>query len=373
MVAASPAGGLRIGQGVSSHRISPGKSAALAGCSVAIQIGDASGDGDVASQAVLSALMNALALPGIDTLFPSDDTEALRENGLVLLSQTVTALRRRQLDALSSVSLSLHLADWQAVNAHWEELCGMLASALQLERDCVGISIGPVPDGMDPECMYAFASLLCQRRDPFANAPKSTTAPSREQRTAEAARSLFDNPEPAPPRAEPDILEDPTLPRRAREFEQAVRSGLPPLPRAQTPQPGSTLYVYSDGASRGNPGKAATGFVVMDGAGLLVHEGGSRLEDCTNNQAEYRALIEALEWVERELGHDFHLECRLDSELVVKQLKGEYKVKKEELKPLSMKALNLLMYFTAFELRHVPRAENARADAMANAVLDGGS
>ena len=246
----------------------------------------------------------------------------------------------------------------------------MLASALQVERDCIGLGIGPVPDGMDGDCMYAVASVLCQRRNPFATAPKAA-APSRAERTAEAARSLFDNPQPArASEPEPDILEDPTLPRRAREFEQAVRSGLPPLPRAQAPEPGSTLYVYSDGASRGNPGKAATGFVVMDGAGLLVHEGGTRLEDCTNNQAEYRAIIEALEWVERELGHDFHLECRLDSELVVKQLKGEYKVKKEELKPLSMKAMNLLMYFTSFELRHVPRAENARADAMANAVLD---
>ncbi|MCB1221064.1 MAG: 2-C-methyl-D-erythritol 2,4-cyclodiphosphate synthase [Planctomycetales bacterium] len=362
--------GLRIGQGVSSQRISSGKAAALAGMSVELQVGDASSDGDVASQAVLAALMTALSLPGIDTLFPADDTEALRENSLVLLSQTVSALKRRQLDSVSSASISLHLADWQAISAYWEEMCGMLASALQVERDCIGLGIGPVPDGMDGDCMYAVASVLCQRRNPFATAPKAA-APSRAERTAEAARSLFDNPQPArASEPEPDILEDPTLPRRAREFEQAVRSGLPPLPRAQAPEPGSTLYVYSDGASRGNPGKAATGFVVMDGAGLLVHEGGTRLEDCTNNQAEYRAIIEALEWVERELGHDFHLECRLDSELVVKQLKGEYKVKKEELKPLSMKAMNLLMYFTSFELRHVPRAENARADAMANAVLD---
>lgn len=360
------AASLRSGQSIRSQRIGGPGTLSLAGTQTQLGIPDETDDGDVASQALLAALASACGLPGIEQLFPKDDPDALRGNGIMLLSQTVTALQRRDLEHVVNASISLHISAWQELQEQWREMSGMLASALQVPVDSIGLSISDVPDGMDSGCVYAFAVLLCRRRAGGQNSESGRSTGREEEQVL-----TYKPPSPAAP-VEEDILEDPTLPERARDFEKAVRSGLPPLPRAATPEPGSTLYIYSDGASRGNPGKAATGYVVMDGAGLLVHEGGSRLEDCTNNQAEYRAIIEALEWVERELGHDFHLECRLDSELVVKQLKGEYKVKKEELKPLSMKAMNLLMYFNGFELKHVPRAENKRADALANEVLDNG-
>lgn len=372
MVAGNPddAGMLRSGQAVRSQRLGSGRTLILAGTDTLLAIAKSADDGDIVSQAVLSALGSACGLPGLEILFPADGPDSLRDNSLVLLSQTVTSLRRRELDRVINVSITLHLAAWREVADQWREMAGMLASALQISVDSVGLSVSAVPEGMDNDCAYAFAILFCQRRT-------SLSDPIRTGSTAQARTSA---PRPGPAgqpvqtrievNENEDILDDPTLPKRAREFEQAVRSGLHPLPRAAAPEPGSTLYIYSDGASRGNPGKAATGFVIMDSAGMLVHEGGSRLEDCTNNQAEYLAIIEALSWVESQLGHDYNLECRLDSELVVRQLRGEYKVKNEDLKPLSMKAMNLLMFFSAFELKHVPRAENKRADALANEVLD---
>jgi ribonuclease HI len=367
-----PAGLLRSGQAVRSQRLGSGRTLMLAGTDTLLAIADSADDGDIVSQAVLSALGSACGLPGLEILFPADGPDALRDNSLVLLSQTVTTLRRRELDRVINVSVNLHLAAWREVADQWREMAGMLASALQIPVDSVGLSVSDVPEGMDNNCAYAFAILFCQRRGSLSDPVRMDS----KARTQTVSAGPAPAGQPVQTRLEvdqtEDILDDPTLPKRAREFEQAVRSGLHPLPRAATPEPGSTLYIYSDGASRGNPGKAATGFVVMDAAGMLVHEGGSRLEDCTNNQAEYLAIIEALSWVEGQLGHDYKLECRLDSELVVKQLRGEYKVRHEDLKPLSMKALNLLMFFTAFELRHVPRAENKRADALANEVLDRG-
>ena len=110
----------------------------------------------------------------------------------------------------------------------------------------------------------------------------------------------------------------------------------------------------------------------MDGAGLLVHEGGSRLEDCTNNPAEYQALIEALGWVEANLGHDFQLEVRMDSEFIVKQLRGEYKVKDPNMKPLHAAVMEALRGVDQWSIRHVKRHLNAEADRLVNEALDAG-
>jgi ribonuclease HI len=109
---------------------------------------------------------------------------------------------------------------------------------------------------------------------------------------------------------------------------------------------------------------------VLNTIGQLVHEGGSKLGTMTNNQAEYSALIEAMEWIGKNLGYEHKLELRLDSQLVQRQLSGEYRIKDEELKELALYTMNHLTRFYEFKLVHIPRAENARADALANQVLD---
>jgi ribonuclease HI len=123
----------------------------------------------------------------------------------------------------------------------------------------------------------------------------------------------------------------------------------------------------TDGGARGNPGPAGAGFVV-EVAGQVVCSGGRYLGEATNNVAEYEALIWGLENVHA-LGHR-KVSVFADSELLVKQVNGVYRVKNAGLKPLFTKAMALLRGFDSFEVSHVRRAENAAADEMANLAMD---
>jgi len=131
----------------------------------------------------------------------------------------------------------------------------------------------------------------------------------------------------------------------------------------------AVLRIHTDGASRGNPGAAAYAYVIARDGAEDVEEGDC-LGQMTNNQAEYTALVRALRHA-LELGADSRLLVHSDSELMVKQMKGEYRVKNEELRPLYEEARALVRQFERFSIRTVPRAQNARADALVNAALDG--
>ena len=142
-----------------------------------------------------------------------------------------------------------------------------------------------------------------------------------------------------------------------------------PAPPAQSPFPaGATAWAFADGASRGNPGAAAYGVIyTLDDGTVLCGENGA-LGHTTNNVAEWRGCVAALQrlraWgVQRAV-------LRLDSQLVVRQVQGRYKVKQPHLMPYHTQALKLVREFEHFAIEHVPRAENALADAMANAALD---
>lgn len=126
--------------------------------------------------------------------------------------------------------------------------------------------------------------------------------------------------------------------------------------------------MHADGAARGNPGPAAFGFVLDDPEGRPVAEAGEAVGHATNNVAEYRGLLAGLE---RALAMGVReLEICLDSELVVRQLTGRYRVKHPGLKPLYEGARTLLGRFDAWSVRHVPREANRRADELANRALD---
>ncbi len=128
------------------------------------------------------------------------------------------------------------------------------------------------------------------------------------------------------------------------------------------------VTLFADGGSRGNPGPAASGAVLVDSAGELVEEVGAYLGIATNNVAEWTALLLGLEAAAKRGVR--HLAIRLDSELVVKQLQGEYRVKHADLQPLYQRAKVLLRGFERFEIRHVPRKQNVIADRLVNRVLD---
>jgi ribonuclease HI len=128
------------------------------------------------------------------------------------------------------------------------------------------------------------------------------------------------------------------------------------------------LVVHVDGGARGNPGPAAAAAVVSTPAGDVVDEAKQTLGVVTNNVAEYRGLLLGLERA-RALGAT-EVEVVNDSELVAKQVNGEYKVKHPDMKPLHAEALTALRAFDRWTVRSVPRARNAAADALVNAALD---
>jgi ribonuclease HI len=126
--------------------------------------------------------------------------------------------------------------------------------------------------------------------------------------------------------------------------------------------------IQADGASRGNPGEAGVGAVISDARGRTVKELKRFLGMATNNVAEYRAVILALE-----KALDFgagSVIVYLDSELVVRQLRGEYRVREAHLKTLHRQALEILNRFSKYDIYYVPREENRRADQLANEAID---
>lgn len=128
------------------------------------------------------------------------------------------------------------------------------------------------------------------------------------------------------------------------------------------------LHTYSDGGARGNPGPAAAGAVVQTPEGEVLAEVSEHLGETTNNQAEYKGVIFALEKA-KELGGT-KITAHLDSELAVKQLNGEYKVKNSEIAKRFLEVKNLLHSFERVTFVHVRRENNKHADALVNKALD---
>ncbi len=151
----------------------------------------------------------------------------------------------------------------------------------------------------------------------------------------------------------------------------------PPAPRAKglfgdapaDPKPAAAAYRANiDGGSRGNPGPASYGVVVRDGRGEIVARLKKYIGRMTNNVAEYYGLIAALDYAESHGVRAIRIES--DSELLVKQMRGQYKVKSEDLRPLFERAQKMSKAFDSFRIEHVYREQNREADALANEALD---
>ena len=130
------------------------------------------------------------------------------------------------------------------------------------------------------------------------------------------------------------------------------------------------ITLHTDGGSRGNPGPAAAAFVLRDRHGKTLREAARFIGKATNNVAEYQALLHGLE-AARDLKAT-RVSVLADSELMVRQVEGRYKVKAADLKPLHARAAALLEGFEAWDIQHVRREKNTRADELANAALDAG-
>lgn len=134
------------------------------------------------------------------------------------------------------------------------------------------------------------------------------------------------------------------------------------------------LKVFTDGASRGNPGQASVGFVVKDSlTGVILHEKGEVIGKATNNVAEYAAVLKSLEYIKKYFKKDkkdLEIEVITDSQLIAKQLSGLFKIKNPNLAKLfeQVKSLEMELGFVSYE--NVPRSQNTLADKLANQALD---
>src|SRR5229473_1782480 len=156
------------------------------------------------------------------------------------------------------------------------------------------------------------------------------------------------------------MLKRPPTPRGARLFADAA-------PDASSPAV-ATHRANIDGGSRGNPGPASYGVVIRDPRGEVVAKLKKYIGRSTNNVAEYYGLIAALDYAQ---SHGIRaLRVESDSELLVKQMRGQYKVKSAELRPLFERAKKMSQAFESFRIEHVYRERNAEADALANEALD---
>ena len=134
------------------------------------------------------------------------------------------------------------------------------------------------------------------------------------------------------------------------------------------------LIIYTDGGARGNPGPAAVGVVIQDTTGKTLKEYGEYIGERTNNEAEYEAVILALKKAKQLFGKgktkEMAVHFRVDSELIARQLEGQYKVEEARLAELFMRVWNLKMDFGNVDFESIPREKNRAADRLVNRELD---
>lgn len=134
------------------------------------------------------------------------------------------------------------------------------------------------------------------------------------------------------------------------------------------------IIVYTDGGSRGNPGLAGAGVVIANAKGDVIKEYSKDIGVRTNNEAEYEAVVLALQKIKHLLGKEkiknMDIEIRMDSELIARQLGGKYKINEEKLIPLFIKIWNLKIDFGKISFTEIPREQNKEADRLANEAMD---
>jgi ribonuclease HI len=246
------------------------------------------------------------------------------------------------------------LADLLRFIAANEELPRTLARYPGHNRDTLGKLIGAAADRIEA-----------------ADAELAATAPTGNRGLKVRKGSEVEK---AAARAAEELQESMELSKAEREQKKRERAAAAEVERqsveaaAQVAARPMRTRLFTDGAARGNPGPAGAGAVIISPDGHVVAKVGKFLGDETNNVAEYMGLLIGLKRA-KAMGIK-ELDVLADSELMVKQLNGDYAVKAEHLKPLHDEAKALFKAFNEIEIRHIPREENAQADAMSNRAID---
>lgn len=165
------------------------------------------------------------------------------------------------------------------------------------------------------------------------------------------------------------LADHPSL--RREDLDEFFRRLSSLLPQADAPAGTprrSRIVLYTDGGSRGNPGPAGCGVVLLDGSGKVLGELSEFIGRATSNEAEYHGLIRGLEAARAQGAGEVLV--RADSNLMIRQINGQYRVKSRRLLPLFLRAKRLLETFQGWRAEHVPREQNAHADRLANDAMD---
>jgi 2-C-methyl-D-erythritol 2,4-cyclodiphosphate synthase len=314
----------RIGTGFDVHRTEAGAKLVLGTAEIPSDTGLVSEtDGDVISHALIDALFAAAGLGDIGEHFPPDGSQRGRSSR-ELLTQAMREFRAAGM-TLEQVDVTV-FADCVRLSPHYRSIKEALAGRTGLPAGDISVKartmegLGEVGTG---KAMAALVVVL------------ATASARTERATAES-----------------------------RLFGEDY-----PLAQVGEVAPG-VIAVCVDGASRGNPGPAAAAAIGRDAEGAALFEEGKYLGEATSNEAEYSAVLLALDCLERAGAHRSRVVIQLDSALVFSQLTGKFKVKDTRMRELHREALLQLRSFADVKFRKIPRAENSEADMLANRVLN---
>lgn len=321
--------GIRVGLGFDIHPFASGRALMLGGVRIPHTMGlGGHSDADVLLHAICDAVYGAVGASDIGVHFPSSDAKWKDAKSTLFVEHAVSRLREvgGRVVNLDTVVL----AEEPAVAPHFEAIRKSVTRLLGISPDAVNVKASRA-EGLGAigraEGIAAFAVVLVEL-------PEERHTPRRKTGKAEGTKV-------------------------EREAPRAKRAGGTAQSRAVT--------IFIDGASRGNPGPAAWAAVIE--AGGATETQGEYLGFATNNQAEYHALIGALEYALASFPEDAHIVVKCDSELVVKQMSGEYRVKDKELRQLHARAKELQAKLEGLSIVHVPREENTAADKHANRLI----
>jgi len=324
---------LLIGHGFDVHPFKENRKLILGGVTIEHELGlDGHSDADVAIHALIDAILGALGEGDIGRHFPDTNPEYKNISSRKLLTK-VSGMMKNSGYSISNADITIH-AEAPKLADYMDEMRGNIADDLNCPDNRINIKattwekLGFIGRG---EGIAADAVVLLVSTD-----SKSDEDKIKETKTKPAVKPL-------------QLVDDDT------PIEHRVKTK-------------GTLTIYTDGASRGNPGPSSAGAVILDSAGNTLKEISMFLGTMTNNQAEYQALILALK--EASSLRPERLVIRMDSQLIVRQISGEYKVKDAKLKPLFALVIQQLKFLKSWDIEHIPRNQNNRADTLANKALD---
>ncbi|MCD6217715.1 2-C-methyl-D-erythritol 2,4-cyclodiphosphate synthase [bacterium] len=324
---------LLIGHGFDVHPFKENRKLILGGVTIEHELGlDGHSDADVAIHALIDAILGALGQGDIGRHFPDTNPEYKNISSRKLLIK-VAGMMKNSGYSINNADITIH-AEAPKLADYMDEMRGNIADDLNCPDNRINIKattwekLGFIGRG---EGIAADAVVLLVSTD-----SKSDEDKIKETETKPAAKPL-------------QLVDDDT------PIEHRVKTK-------------GTLTIYTDGASRGNPGPSSAGAVILDSSGNTLKEISMFLGTMTNNQAEYQALILALK--EASSLRPERLVIRMDSQLIVRQISGEYKVKDAKLKPLFALVIQQLKFLKSWDIEHIPRNQNNRADTLANKALD---